>query len=91
VEDIDAGQYPNIVNNMSYVSFKLHRLSEVTLEVFDTQGRLVANVIDKEKKPYGKYIIPIDVKKIGLKTGTYYSRLTIDGSAKTMRMVVVVE
>lgn len=90
-EDVDAVQYPNIVSNMSYVSFKLHKLSEVTLEVFDNQGRFVANVIDKEKKTYGKYIIPIDVKDYGLITGTYYSRLTIDGVAKTMRMVVVEE
>ena len=50
----EAIQFPNPATNISYVSFKLHELSNVSLKLFDQQGRQVHTIIDNDQMDYGK-------------------------------------
>ena len=94
--DFDAGsnsnsavQFPNPAKNTTYVSYKLHELSTVNLSIFDQQGRMVYSVLENEKREYGKYIESINIDELQLNDGTYFLKLTINGSVKTMKMIVV--
>lgn len=82
-------QYPNPASNISYVSFKLHEESSISLDLFDSQGRKIYNVMDNETKGYGKYIVPINLSEINLANGSYFCKLTVNGTSKTLTMIVV--
>ncbi len=84
----EAIQFPNPATNISYVSFKLHELSTVSLMLFDQQGREVHTIIENEQRDYGKYVIPINVDNLDLNSGTYYCKLTVNGQSKTLKMIV---
>ncbi len=86
----DVKQYPNpISNNISYVSFKLHSPSVIRLEIFDQQGKVIHTIINNEKMGYGKYIIPINLEELNLPTGTYYHKLSVDDTSKSLKTMVV--
>jgi hypothetical protein len=85
----EAIQFPNPASTISYVSFKLHELSSVSIKLFDTQGRVVFTILENEEKDYGKYIFPIHLDQLNLKTGTYYCKLSVNGEEKTLKMIVV--
>ncbi|SRX54112.1 T9SS type A sorting domain-containing protein [Aequorivita sp. CIP111184] len=85
----NAIQYPNPASDMSYVSFKLHEESTVSLDLFDAQGRKVYTVMDNENKGYGKYIVPINLSEINLTNGSYFCKLTVNGISKTLKMIVI--
>jgi hypothetical protein len=82
-------QYPNPASEISYVSFKLHEESKVSLDLFDAEGRKVYTLMDNETKGYGKYIVPINLSEINLANGSYFCKLTVNGTPKTLKMIVV--
>ncbi len=84
-----AIQYPNPATNTSYVSFKLHELSNVSLKLYDQLGKEVHTLIDNEQRDYGKYVIPIHLDDLDLNSGTYFCKLFVDGSSKTLKMIVI--
>ncbi len=86
---VEARQYPNPASDISYVSFKLYESSDVTLSLFDQQGRKVYTIIENDKMGYGKYVIPIKINEIGLINGSYYCKLSVNGSSKTLRIIVI--
>lgn len=85
----DVNLYPNPPTNLSYVSFKLHELSSITLELIDMNGRPIALIIDNTKMEYGKHIVPINMENYDLSKGTYYFRLSINGKPKILKTIVV--
>lgn len=82
-------QYPNPASEISYVSFKLHEESNVSIDLFDVQGRKVYTVMNNEIKGYGKYIIPMNLNEMNLANGSYFCKLTVNGDSKTLKMIVV--
>jgi hypothetical protein len=82
-------QYPNPASDISYVSFKLHGESNVSLDLFNAQGQKVYTIMDNETKGYGKYVIPIHLNEIHLADGTYFCKLSVNGTAKTLKMIVI--
>ncbi len=83
-------QYPNpVINNISYVSFKLHESSVIKLEIFDQHGRLIHTIINDEEMGYGKYIIPINLDRLNLQSGIYYHKLSINGKSKTLKTIII--
>jgi len=63
--------YPNPSRGIFYVSFKLHGPALVSLDIYDQNGRMVYSVFSQRQFDYGKHIIPIDTRKIGLSSGSY--------------------
>lgn len=92
-EDVESqpevSQYPNPSSDLAYVSFKLHESSKVSLSLYDMNGKLVKDILRNETKGYGKYIIPIQLSALGLNSGTYLCKLSVNEQEKTLRMIVV--
>lgn len=82
-------QYPNPSSNISYVSFKLHELSTVSIKLFNQQGQEVYTILENQEKPYGKYVIPINLDQINLSDGSYFCKLSVNGVSKTLKMIVI--
>ncbi len=82
-------QYPNPTSNISYVSFKLHELSNVSIKIYDSQGKEVYSIKENEQMDYGKYVIPIHVDEIDLTNGVYFCKLSVNGKTNTLKMIVV--
>lgn len=85
----DINVYPNPTNNISYISFKLHKLSSIKLELIDQNGRSISNLIDNIEMAYGKHIIPIYTDNFNLSPGTYYYRLSINEKTTTLKTILV--
>jgi hypothetical protein len=88
-DEIEAINYPNPTRQTSYVSFKLHGPSSVSLHVYSLQGQLLQTVLDNETLGYGKHVQPIDFSTMHVKSGSYFIRLSINGKTKTLKMVVI--
>ncbi len=85
----DIKPFPNPVTDVCYVSFKLHKTREVSLKLFDANGREITTILEKEQLGYGKHIIPVDTGQFRLERGIYYPKLILDGVVKTLKILVV--
>lgn len=85
--DFTATNYPNPSSDVTYVSFKLHEPTKVSLVMYDMQGREVIRLLDNTIQDYGKHIIPISLK--GLKAGSYVCKLQSQNEQKALRVIVV--
>jgi len=81
--------YPNPTNELSYVSFKLHGTSQVSINLYNQAGAVVFTVVDDEKMDYGKFIIPINIAELNLPEGVYYVKISINNSLKTLKTIVI--
>jgi len=82
--------YPNpMIDEKSYISFKLRKPSIVVLDIFDEQGKLIHSILKNHKMGIGKYSIPIELDDLNLVTGLYYCKLTINGQSKTLKSIIV--
>lgn len=80
--------YPNPVNDITNIGFKLNVNQQVTLKVFDITGRCVSTLIDGVGLPSGDHAVQFDAS--GLPNGTYIYRLQLeDGSSFSQRMSVL--
>lgn len=82
-------QYPNPAKDKTYVSFKLHETATVNLALYNQNGALVLNLINNQKYPYGKHVIPIDLAELNLPAGHYLIRLEINGIPEVVRTTVI--
>lgn len=88
-QDFESKVYPNpIVDDRTYVSFKLRFASMVSIEILDAQGKLVGRVMEPEELAYGIYNIPIDLSGFNLKPGLYHARLMINNQRKSLKAIV---
>ena len=81
--------YPNPASEMSYVSFKLHTLSKVSLYLYNEKGQVVQTILDNKEMSYGKYVLPVNLDEAGLKAGVYLFKLSINGQSETLRTFVI--
>lgn len=82
-------QYPNPASNISYVSFKLHELSNINLKMYNQQGKIIHTIIDNNKMGYGQYIIPVNLEEFNLPSEIYYFKLSINDISKTIKTLVI--
>ena len=85
---IDTSVFPNPTNKLNYISFKLHKLSKVQIDLIDSNGRLIVELINKNMD-YGKHIIPIDMSILNLSSGTYYYKLAINEETEILKTVLI--
>jgi hypothetical protein len=74
--------YPNPFNLRTTILFSLPQESQVTLKVYDVRGRMVATLINDERKEAGIHQVSIDASTLpigiylcGLRTGTFFGTL----------------
>lgn len=89
IDNNQIQHYPNPITNVSYVSFKLHQDAQINLEIYDLQGHLLKVLVEDKTMSYGKHIIPIQLNDLGLSSGSYFKKLTIDGEPHVMKVFVV--
>jgi len=85
---VDFSIYPNPSTSETYVSFKLHEATSISLSINDIQGKQVAKILDNEDLDFGKHIIEIPLKKYNLKSGMYFYTLKSDKKVVTKKMII---
>ncbi len=68
--------YPNPFNPSTKIKFSIKENSNVKLNIYDVQGREVANVIN-DRRDGGNYEILFDAGKYNLSSGTYFYTIQI--------------
>ena len=76
---------PNPWRGSTLIAFDLATESDVTLEVFDIQGRVVARPLDKVRMPAGRHSVALDRLPGG--PGVYFYRMVARSYSSTKRMV----
>lgn len=77
---------PNPSGAFARVDFTLEEAGDVTLEVYDVKGRLVAGVIEDEFRVAGPHSAEIHTQK--LPSGVYFVKLTTDFASLSRKFVV---
>ncbi len=78
--------YPNPFNPSTVIQYGLPRESDVTLDVYNIVGELVARLVD-ERQSAGRHRVTFDAA--GLATGLYVYRLNAGGTSFTNKMMLV--
>lgn len=81
--------YPVPVTAEAYVSYKLHEKSLVSIDLYDTQGRKIADVMFPTQRDYGKYVETIDMAKYNLDSGAYLLQLNINNNKRKVQKIIV--
>lgn len=79
--------YPNPFNPTTIIAFDLPHASPVTLRLFDTQGRLVRELLGGQAYAPGQHSIVLDAT--GLATGIYFYRLQADGFTADRKLLLL--
>ena len=83
--------YPNPFNPTTTVSFDLSVAGNVTIQVYDVSGRLVANLFNG-RKDVGRHSVTWsgkDTRGSLMPSGIYFCRMTAPGFKATMKMILV--
>lgn len=78
--------YPNPFNPTTTIHFDVPKLTEVRLEIFDIQGRLIETLVDGQLAA-GRYERQWNAENVA--SGTYLYRLTAGDFSKTQHMVLL--
>ena len=80
------GYFPNPFNPTTLISYQLAAPSRVSLKVYDILGRQVSTLVDAVQSA-GAHRVSFNGSD--LPSGVYFYRLSTEGFAKTMRMVLL--
>ncbi len=79
--------YPNPASESTVIGVSLPESAVLLLEVFDTLGRRVAEIVSRRRLPSGHHSFPFDVA--GIPSGLYFLRLKVNGRMHTRTLHVV--
>jgi hypothetical protein len=80
--------YPNPFNPSTIIGYRLSVISKATLKIYDTLGREIAVLVDKEM-PAGEHKVEFDARKYYLSSGAYYYELKINTHHSVKKMMVI--
>ncbi len=78
--------YPNPFNPSTKISYNVSKPGKVSLKVYDSLGKEVAVLIDKDQAP-GTYEVSWNAK--GLASGVYFYHLDVNGQLSTKKAVLL--
>jgi hypothetical protein len=78
--------YPNPFNPATTISYQLPAKNHVTLKIYDSRGREVANLVDAEQSA-GRYSLTWNASQIS--SGVYFARLTAGSFVQTRKVVLL--
>ncbi|MFI5144402.1 MAG: T9SS type A sorting domain-containing protein [Ignavibacteria bacterium] len=78
--------FPNPFNPTTMITFDLPRSQDVSIEVYDVNGKLVKTIM-REFKPAGSYQINFNASS--LTSGVYFYKLTTTSFVDTKKMILV--
>lgn len=77
---------PNPASEFTTLRYALPEAALVTLDVYDTQGRRVATLVDNEPHEAGKHEVILPINKLG--SGLYISKLTTGLRQVDLKIIV---
>jgi hypothetical protein len=81
--------FPNPFNPSTSISFSLHKSGEVSLRVYDLNGRTVATLISNEFFQAGDHTVQLDAGKYNLNSGVYFYELRTEINSSVKKMLLV--
>jgi hypothetical protein len=83
--------YPNPFNASVRISFRIPKRGKVSLAVFDSEGRRVRTLDDRDMAagPHEAAWDGRDAAGKDCPSGVYFARLAVDGAGRTVRMVLL--
>jgi len=84
--EIDVAIYPNPANENTTIRINIERTASVTIEAIDFTGKRVQTILDRQL-PEGQFLTSWNVTL--LPAGIYYVRITVGGSNRMVKRVVV--
>jgi hypothetical protein len=78
--------YPNPFNPTTSIEYRISRIENVKLSVYDILGREVAVLVNERKEP-GSHTVMWDAR--GMASGVYVYRLTAGSSVQSREMILV--
>lgn len=83
---ISLGNYPNPFNARTAISYNLPHAGNVTLQIFDLNGRMIESLADGYQEA-GEKIFYWDAS--GMASGVYFFNLVFDGARESRKMVLI--
>lgn len=80
--------YPNPVHESTYIPYKIHEPTTVTLNIYDIFGKKVAAIVEDKFHAPGKYIEEFDASSCNLSRGFYFISLTTREQSLKRKMIV---
>ena len=81
--------YPNPFNPTTNISFTVGKASNISLTVYDLNGKEVATLVKNEYYGLGDYSIAFDAAKYRLSSGVYFYKLNTGSNSEIKKMVLV--
>lgn len=82
--------YPNpAINGKTYISFKLHKAQHIHIDLYDTNNKHIANILDNEVLNFGKHTITVETEKYHLQPGLYYYVIQADDYVTTKKIQIL--
>lgn len=82
------GLYPNPAGNVTYLNYINNNSGNVSLQMFDMDGRLVGNLVN-ENQAIGKQKVLINLEAMHLPKGVYFLRLTNSDGTQTIKLSAI--
>ena len=85
--------FPNPFSHETTIPLTLHNASDVTIDLYDVQGRNVAKVVN-DNFMTGEHLIPINLKALGLPTANYAYQLEVknaNGAFKDVKLMTATQ
>lgn len=84
----EVNVYPNPVSDILNFSYLLEDESQVAIDVYDINGKLVANLMDRREFA-GKKFAQINTNAPGWTSGTYFVRLSVNGESISKQIIKI--
>ena len=79
--------YPNPVNDIFEVKLDLLQNSDVKIEVYDVNGRMITNLFEGQQ-PAGEFRYQLESAKSNLSTGTYFLKVNVNDQVQTTKLFI---
>ncbi|MFH0736849.1 MAG: FISUMP domain-containing protein [bacterium] len=81
-----SNNYPNPFNPRTRIDFSLPQVSKIKVEIFNTIGQNVGQVVEKEMQAGNNYI---DLELNGLPNGVYFARINVNDKYNVVRKLML--
>lgn len=78
--------YPNPASGLTLLPYSMQESAVVSLAVFDSMGRRVAQVLDQQRQPAGQFQAELNAARLA--PGLYTCRLLVNGASLTRQLSV---
>lgn len=84
-KNIELVAYPNPADELLNLSFKLKRIAEIRISLFDYMGKEIKS-INKGKQNIGTQTMQMDIADVA--AGFYFLRMQVDNKAETVKLII---